>query len=68
MTLQGRGRMYRRKDGKHFVYFPQSVVGDSAFPFKRDSSVPVSVVIDPKGERILILPLDKAKGQRRRRG
>jgi hypothetical protein len=59
--------MYRRKDGKHFVYFPQAVVGDSAFPFNRDSSVPVSVVIDPKGERILILPLDKAKGQRRRR-
>jgi hypothetical protein len=60
--------LYRRKDGKHFVYFPQGVVGDSAFPFKRDASVPVSVVIDPKGGRILILPLDKAKGQRRRRG
>jgi hypothetical protein len=68
MVLEGKGRLSRRKDGKYFLYLPMSVVGDSAFPFHLESSsVPVRVVIDPKG-RILILPLDKAQEQRRRRG
>ena len=66
MTLEGKGSIYKRKDGKHFLYFPQGVVGDSAFPFKLESSVPVRVVIDRKEGRILILPLDKAKGRRKK--
>lgn len=59
--------MYRRKDGKYFLYFPHDVVRDSAFPFNVESSIPVSVVIDPKEGRILILPLDKAKERRKKR-
>jgi hypothetical protein len=57
------GKVSRRKDGKNFVYLPKSVVEDSAFPFKLESSVAVRIVIDPKGEKILILPVDEGKGR-----
>jgi len=53
--------MSRRKDGKHFLYLPKSVVEDSAFPFRVQSSMPVRVVIEPKEGGILILPDDKRK-------
>jgi hypothetical protein len=65
VTLQGVGKMSRRKDGKEFLYLPKSVVGDSAFPFNLESSVPVRVVIDPKRGRILVLPLNKAQKRRK---
>lgn len=68
MVLEAKGRLSRRKDGKDFLYLPKSVVGDSAFPFKLQSSVPVRVIIEPEKERILILPLHKAKKGPRKTG
>ena len=61
MTLEAKGRLSRRKDGKDFLYLPKKVVDDSAFPFNLESSVPVRVVIDPKAGRILILPLNRTQ-------
>jgi len=61
MVLQAQGRISKRKDGKHFLYLPKSVVDDSAFLFKVQSSLPVRVVIDPPEGRILILPDDQRK-------
>jgi hypothetical protein len=66
VALQGKGRIARRKDGKCFLYLPKSVVEDSAFPFDPQSSVDVSVLIDPDGERILVLPLNKAQRAHRK--
>jgi len=68
VALQGKGRIGRRRDGKCFLYLPKSVVEDSAFPFDAHSSVDVTVLIDADGERILVLPLNKAQRPRRKRG
>jgi hypothetical protein len=68
VALQGKGRIGRRSDGKCFLYLPKSVVEDSAFPFDAYSSVDVTVLIDADGERILVLPLNKAQRPRRKRG
>jgi hypothetical protein len=54
VVAQAQGRMSRRKDGKYFVYLPKSLVEDSAFPFEMKSSVPVMVVIDSVGKKLLI--------------
>jgi len=54
VVAQARGRMSRRKDGKYFLYLPKSLVEDSAFPFEIESSVPVMVVIDSVGKKLLI--------------
>jgi hypothetical protein len=34
MVNQGRGRLFRRKDGKWLIYLPKDLCEDSLFPFK----------------------------------
>jgi len=34
MVSEGRGRLFRRKDGKYLVYLPVYLAEDSMFPFK----------------------------------
>ncbi len=34
MVNEGRGRLFRRKDGKYLVYVPKDLAEDSMFPFK----------------------------------
>ena len=67
MVLQANGRVSRRSDGKYFLYLPKNVVEDSAFPFKMESSVPVRVLIDPDGEKLLVMPLKGSQPRRRKK-
>ena len=68
MVAHATGRIARRTDGKYFLYLPKHLVEDSAFPFKLDSSVPVRVLIDRDGEKLLIMPLKGDRAQRRNKG
>jgi len=34
MVSSGRGRLFRRKDGKYLIYVPMALAEDSMFPFK----------------------------------
>jgi len=71
MVLEGKGRIFRRPDGKYFLYLPKSVAEDSAFPFKIERSLPVEVVIDPPHRRVLIIPLKEnrsLRGKKLRKG
>jgi len=34
MVSEGRGRLFRRTDGKYLIYLPKSLADDSMFPFK----------------------------------
>jgi hypothetical protein len=34
MVSEGRGRLFRRKDGKYLLYIPVDLAEDSMFPFK----------------------------------
>jgi len=43
MVSEGRGRLFRRKDGKYLIYLPKDLAEDSQFPFKTNSSVRVKV-------------------------
>jgi len=54
MVAEGKGRIWRRKDGKYFMYLPKHLAEDSAFPFKTETSIPVQVIIDRKGKKLLI--------------
>jgi len=56
MVAERTGRIWRRKDGKYFMYLPKHLAEDSAFPFKTETSIPVKVIIDPKGKKLLIKP------------
>jgi hypothetical protein len=43
MVNEGRGRIFRRKDGKYLVYLPKDLAEDSMFPFKESDSIFVKV-------------------------
>jgi len=46
MVSEGRGRLFRRKDGKYLIYVPLDLCEDSVFPFKipeADPSVEVKI-------------------------
>ena len=43
MVNEGRGRLFRRKDGKYLIYVPKDLAEDSMFPFKGSSSVRVKI-------------------------
>jgi len=43
MVSEGRGRLFRRKDGKYLIYVPLKLAEDSMFPFKTNSSVKLKI-------------------------
>jgi hypothetical protein len=43
MVSEGRGRLFRRKDGKYLLYIPKDLAEDSMFPFKGANSIFVKV-------------------------
>ena len=54
MVSDGIGSIFRRKDGKYFVYLPKDLAEDTAFPFSVSSSVKVRVSFKPGEKRILV--------------
>lgn len=54
MVSEGRGRLFRRKDGKYLVYLPKSLAEDSMFPFKGDS-IHMKISFKPDGEQKLLV-------------
>ena len=43
MVNEGRGRLFRRKDGKYLIYIPKDLAEDSMFPFKGADSIFVKI-------------------------
>jgi hypothetical protein len=43
MVSDGRGRLFKRKDGKYLIYLPKDLAEDSMFPFKGSDSTFVKI-------------------------
>ncbi len=54
MTTEGKGRLFRRKDGKYLIYIPLALATDSQFPFKTGTSVKVKVSFKIGDDKIII--------------
>ncbi|HKM59705.1 MAG: hypothetical protein ABSF65_03810 [Candidatus Bathyarchaeia archaeon] len=54
MVSEGKGRLFRRKDGKCMVYLPKDLAEDSMFPFKVTDSRFVKVSFVLGGSKVLI--------------
>ena len=59
MVNVGRGRLFRRKDGKYLIYLPSSLTLDSQFPFEIESSMRVKVSFKIGEEKVVIEPLEE---------
>lgn len=55
MVSQGKGRLFRRKDGKYLIYLPKDLAEDSMFPFKTETSVRVKVSFELGGKKLIIM-------------
>jgi hypothetical protein len=61
MVNEGRGRLFKRKDGKYLLYIPVDLAEDSMFPFKDYAktkrgadSIPVKVSFKHGDGKLLI--------------
>jgi len=54
MVSEGRGRLFRRKDGKYLIYLPKDLAEDSMFPFKGADSIFVEVSFKLGDSKLLI--------------
>ena len=54
MVSEGKGRLFRRKDGKYMVYLPKDLAEDSMFPFKVIDSRFVKVSFALGDSKVLI--------------
>ena len=54
LVNEGSGSIFRRKDGRYFIYLPRDVVEDTGFPFPIRSSVKVKVRFTPGDKKIII--------------
>jgi hypothetical protein len=61
LVSEGRGRIFRRKDGKYLLYLPVDLAEDSMFPFKNYTktkrgadSIPVRVSFKQGDTKLLI--------------
>jgi len=54
MVNEGRGRLFRRKDGKYLIYLPKDLAEDSMFPFKGSDSIFVKVSFKLRDDTLLI--------------
>ena len=43
MVNEGKGRLFRRKDGKYLLYVPKDLAEDSMFPFKANPAIKVRI-------------------------
>jgi hypothetical protein len=54
MVSEGRGRLFRRKDGKFLIYLPKDLAEDSMFPFKGSDSIFVKISFKLGDSRLLV--------------
>jgi hypothetical protein len=63
MVNEGRGRIFRRKDGKYLIYLPLDFAEDSMFPFKGSDSILVKVSFKLGDNKLLIEKWQEPKQQ-----
>jgi hypothetical protein len=54
MVSEGKGRLFRRKDGKYLIYVPKDLAEDTMFPYKGADSVFVKVSFKTGEDKLLI--------------
>jgi hypothetical protein len=54
MVSEGKGRLFRRRDGKYLIYLPKDLAEDSMFPFKVSGSTFVKVSFKLGDSKLLV--------------
>ena len=54
MANIGKGRLFRRKDGKYLIYLPKDLAEDSMFPFKTMDSLKVRISFQLGDDKLIV--------------
>jgi len=54
LVSEGKGRLFRRADGKYLIYVPKDLAEDSMFPFQGASSIRVKMSFKQGSNKMLI--------------
>jgi len=54
MVSEGRGRLFRRADGKYLIYVPLKMAEDSMFPFKTNSSIKLKISFKAGDDKLIV--------------
>jgi hypothetical protein len=54
LVNEGRGRLFRRKDGKSLIYLPKDLAEDSMFPFRTADSIYVKVSFKLGDDKVIV--------------
>jgi len=54
LVSNGKGRLFKRKDGKYLVYLPKDLAEDSVFPFKGSDSIFVKLTFKLGDDKLLV--------------
>jgi len=54
MVSEGKGRLFRRTDGKFLIYIPKDLAEDSMFPFKTETSIRVKISFKVEEKKLIV--------------
>ena len=54
MVSEGVGSIFRRTDGKYFIYLPKALAENTGFPFPPEKSVKVRIRFKPREKTLII--------------
>ena len=54
LVSEGLGSIFKRADGRYFIYLPKNLVEDTGFPFPPKSSVKVRIHFKPGDKKITV--------------
>lgn len=54
MVNEGRGRLFRRKDGKYLIYVPLDLAEDSMFPFRTRTSMKLKIYFKIGDNKVIV--------------
>ncbi|MCP8304025.1 MAG: hypothetical protein H3Z50_00925 [archaeon] len=58
IVSEGIGSIFKRKDGRYFLYLPKDLVEDTGFPFPIKSPVRAKVRFTPGVKKIIVEELE----------
>jgi len=61
MVSEGKGRLFKRKDGKFLIYLPKDLAEDSMFPFKGSDSIFVKISFKLGDNKLLVQKWEEPK-------
>jgi len=54
LVSEGVGLIFRRKDGRYFIYLPKDLVEDTGFPFPTEKSLKVKIHFTPSNKKLIV--------------